>query len=78
MRVLCVSMRLIPLAGESVEMTEYAPWPERSGMWEADEYLDHDGARYRYVGCDKDVYVYRELRRTPGFKRDGRLTCNAA
>lgn len=66
MRVMCVPIRLIGLDGECVEMTEYAPWPERAGLWEADQHIDHDGARYRYVGCEGEVYVYRQVRAATG------------
>ena len=69
MRVICVPIRLIGLDGDCVEITEFAPWPERAGPWEAKEHIDHDGARYRYAGCDKEVYVYRELRRTATARR---------
>lgn len=75
MRVICVPMRLIGIDGNCVEMTEYTPWPERAGLWEADEHIDHDGTRYRYAGCDKDVYVYREVRRA-GARRSE--TCGIA
>jgi hypothetical protein len=63
MRVISVHMRLVGIDGSEIDMTEYAPWPERAGMWEADEHIDHDGCRYQYAGCDKDVYVYKEVRR---------------
>ena len=62
MRVLEVPMRLIALDGRCLEMTEYAPWPERCGMWEAERQLEFDGARYVYAGCEGCVYVYREVR----------------
>ena len=69
MRVICVPIRLIGLDGDCVEITEFAPWPERAGLWEAEEHIDHDGARYRYAGCDQAVYVYREQRRTATMRR---------
>ncbi len=63
MRILTVEIRLIGIDGRSVEMTEFAPWPERGGLWEAEEHIDHDGSRYRYAGCEHDVYLYKEVRR---------------
>ncbi|MBA3848049.1 MAG: hypothetical protein H0X45_15580 [Planctomycetes bacterium] len=62
LRVLTVEMRLIGVDGDVVEMTEFAPWPERCGMWEAERYLENDGRRYEYAGCENLVYLYRELR----------------
>lgn len=63
MRVLTVEMRLIGLDGQTVEMTEFAPWPERGGLWEAERHIDHDGARYEYAGCENEVYIYKQVRR---------------
>lgn len=63
MRIVSVRMRLLGDDGRSVEMTEWAPWPERAGLWEAEEHIDHDGECYRYVGCEDDVYLYRQVRR---------------
>jgi len=65
MRILTVQMRLVGRDGSAIDMTEFTPWPERGGLWEADEHIDHDGCRYRYAGCDREVYVYREVRRAP-------------
>ncbi len=62
LRVVTVEMRLVGVDGDVVEMTEFAPWPERCGMWEAERYLEHDGARYEYAGCENHIYIYRELR----------------
>ncbi len=63
MRILSVDIKLIGLDGRCVEMTEFAPWLERGGLWEADEHIDHDGSRYQYAGCERDVYLYKEVRR---------------
>jgi hypothetical protein len=70
MRILTVDMHLIGLDGRTVEMTEYTPWPERGGLWEADRHIDHDGARYEYVGCENGVYRYQEVRRSRAFRRE--------
>jgi len=73
MRVLCVPIRLIANNGDVTEMTEHAPWPERAGLWEAESHIDHDGVRYRYVGCDGETYVYRQERQRRAVTRDADL-----
>jgi hypothetical protein len=64
-RVIEVPMRLVGIDGRTVEMTEYTPWPERCGIWEADERIHCDGATYIYAGCEGEVYVYHEVREAP-------------
>ncbi len=61
LRVIAIDMHLIAHDGHEVDVTEYTPWSDRAGLWEADKRIEHDGSLYAYVGCDHGMYQYREV-----------------